>query len=118
MFGGSIVAGLAGFLGPRLRDGAPLTGRTFRRRLRVFDRTNLVEGAIFGVGWGLSGICPGAAYARFGVGNVAILWGIAGMFVGADLQGALRPRVTGKQPGVQTADSTTDGVGEDRSCVH
>ena len=42
---------------------------------------------IFGVGWGLSGICPGAAYASLGIGNVTILWAVVGMFAGAYLQG-------------------------------
>ena len=39
---------------------------------------------------GLSGICPGAAYASLGIGNAVILYGVAGMFVGAYLQGYLR----------------------------
>lgn len=71
---------------------APLTGRKYARRLRRMDRNVLAGGLIFGVGWGLSGICPGAAYASFGVGNVPILWGVAGMFVGAYLQGIARSR--------------------------
>ncbi len=90
MFGGSIVAGLAFFLAPRLRTAAPLTGRPYGRRLKSFDRNVLIGGSIFGVGWGLSGICPGAAYASLGVGNVTILWALAGMFLGAYAQGALR----------------------------
>ena len=57
----------------------------------------------FGVGWGLSGICPGAAYASLGVGNLPILWAIGGMFAGAYLQGWLRTALTGT--------STTSEVG-------
>ncbi len=90
MFGGSIVAGLAFWIAPRLRSAAPLTGEPYGRRLKSFDRNVLVGGSIFGVGWGLSGICPGAAYASLGVGNVTILWAIAGMFVGAYAQGVFR----------------------------
>lgn len=93
MFGGSVVAGLGFVLAPRLRTVAPLTGAAYERRLKTFDRDVLVGGSIFGVGWGLSGICPGAAYASLGVGNVTILWGIAGMFIGAYLQGVWRSRV-------------------------
>jgi len=59
MFGGSIVAGLAFWTLPKLRDTAPLTGRPYGRRLKSFDRNVLIGGSIFGVGWGLSGICPG-----------------------------------------------------------
>ena len=94
MFGGAAVTGVVFFLAPRLLDRAPLTGDRFERRLKSFDRNVLVGGAIFGVGWGLSGICPGAAYASLGIGNVTILWALAGMFLGAYLQGWWRSRAT------------------------
>ena len=90
MFGAAIVTGIAFAVMPRIRDGAPLTGSPYGRRLKPFDRNVLIGGAIFGVGWGLSGICPGAAYASLGVGNVTILWALAGMFAGAYLQGVWR----------------------------
>jgi len=90
MFGGSIVAGLA-FWGMSATGGnAPLTGRPYGRRLKSFDTNVLIGGSIFGVGWGLSGICPGAAYASLGVGNWTILYALAGMFLGAYLQGLWR----------------------------
>ncbi|MFC4541318.1 YeeE/YedE family protein [Halosolutus amylolyticus] len=90
MFGAAIVSGIAFAVMPRIRDSAPLTGDRYERRLKPFDRNVLVGGAIFGVGWGLSGICPGAAYASLGVGNVTILWALGGMFVGAYIQGRWR----------------------------
>lgn len=90
MFGGAAVTGLTYFVAPRLLGRAPLTGDRFERRLKSFDRNVLVGGTIFGVGWGLSGICPGAAYASLGIGNIAILWALGGMFVGAYLQGYWR----------------------------
>jgi uncharacterized membrane protein YedE/YeeE len=73
-----------------LRGTAPLTGRAYGRRIREFDRNVLVGGTVFGVGWGLSGICPGAAYASLGVGNWPVLWAIGGMFLGAYAQGYAR----------------------------
>ncbi len=90
MGGAAVVSGIAFAVTPRLSDRAPLTGKLYGRRLKSFDRNVLIGGGIFGVGWGLSGICPGAAYASLGVGNVTILWALAGMFVGAYLQGYWR----------------------------
>ncbi len=104
MFGAAIVSGIAFAVMPRLRDSAPLTGDRYERRLKPFDRNVLVGGAIFGVGWGLSGICPGAAYASLGVGNVTILWALAGMFIGAYLQGAWRSRQAAADPAASSAD--------------
>jgi hypothetical protein len=90
MGGAAVVSGLGFVIVPRLRNRAPLTGDVYRRRLRSFDRNVLLGGAVFGVGWGVSGICPGAAYASLGIGNWPILWAIAGMFLGAYAQGYWR----------------------------
>jgi len=104
MFGAAIVSGIAFAVVPRLWDRAPLTGDDYGRRLKSFDRNVLVGGAIFGVGWGLSGICPGAAYASLGTGNIAILWALAGMFLGAYVQGYWRSRVSKSDAAVASAD--------------
>ena len=104
MGGAAVVTGIAFALVPRLFDRAPLTGDTYGRRLKSFDRNVLIGGAIFGVGWGLSGICPGAAYASLGVGNVTILWALAGMFVGAYLQGVWRSQRTASETAAAGAD--------------
>ena len=90
MFGAATVTGLTFFGSKRVRRRAPLTDAVYGRRLKTLDRNVVLGGGIFGVGWGLSGICPGAAYASLGVGNVVILYGIAGMFVGTYLQGYVR----------------------------
>lgn len=100
MFGGAGVVGLVVFILPQLRSSAPLTGAIYGRRMKDFDANVVVGGGIFGIGWGLSGICPGAAYASLGIGNLPILWGIVGMFLGAYLQGYWRSArtPTGSQP--------------------
>jgi uncharacterized membrane protein YedE/YeeE len=93
MGGAAVVSGLSFLVGSRVLDRAPLTGRVYGRRLKEFDQNVVVGGVVFGVGWGISGICPGAAYASLGVGNLPILWGVAGMFLGAYAQGYWRSRV-------------------------
>ncbi|OIB56459.1 DUF6691 family protein [Natrialba sp. SSL1] len=90
MFGAAVVTGITFFGIKQFRSTAPLTGAVYGRRLKTLDKNVVIGGGIFGVGWGLSGICPGAAYASLGVGNITILYGIAGMFVGAYLQGYWR----------------------------
>ncbi|WP_323192626.1 YeeE/YedE family protein [Halostella sp. PRR32] len=90
MGGAAVVTGITFAAATRSLDRAPLTGDAYTRRLKSFDRNVILGGAIFGVGWGLSGICPGAAYASVGIGNYPILWAIAGMFLGAYAQGYAR----------------------------
>lgn len=90
MGAGSLVVGVVIAVMSRSDRLAPLTGDGYGRRVKSMDRNVVVGGSIFGVGWGLSGICPGAAYASVGIGNYPILIAIAGMFVGAYAQGYWR----------------------------
>jgi uncharacterized membrane protein YedE/YeeE len=48
--------------------------------------------ALFGVGWGLCGVCPGPAIAGIGVGNWPLLISIASMLAGAYVQGRIGSR--------------------------
>ncbi|GAB7090318.1 YeeE/YedE family protein [Halorubrum luteum] len=92
MGGASVVVAVSFWALTLSGRSAPLTGKRFGRRLKSMDRDVILGGGVFGVGWGLSGICPGAAYASLGIGNVVILYGVAGMFVGAYFHGYLRER--------------------------
>ena len=90
MGGAALVTGITFTIATRFLSRAPLTGDVYRRRVKDLDRNVLVGGTVFGVGWGVSGICPGAAYASLGIGNWPILFGIVGMFAGAYAQGRWR----------------------------
>jgi uncharacterized membrane protein YedE/YeeE len=90
MGGAALVTGTTITLATRFLDRAPLTDDRYEKRNKSFDRRVLLGGAIFGVGWGISGICPGSAYASLGLGNYPILIGLVGMFLGAYAQGYWR----------------------------
>jgi uncharacterized membrane protein YedE/YeeE len=68
---------------------APVLGGDFKPRHRPFSRNLIIGAVIFGIGWGLSGQCPGSAVASLGTGNLPVLLGIAAMFVGAYIWGFL-----------------------------
>ncbi|RXK46761.1 YeeE/YedE family protein [Halorientalis pallida] len=104
MGGAAVVTGITFAIATKTLDRAPLTGREYLRRTKSFDRNVVVGGVVFGAGWGISGICPGAAYASFGIGNWPILWAVAGMFIGAYAQGRLRSRIADSSAGPATAD--------------
>jgi len=65
----------------------PILGGKFKPRTRALSRNTIVGAIIFGIGWGLAGLCPGAALASLGIGNLPVLAGIASMFVGAYVMG-------------------------------
>ena len=53
----------------------------------AIDARLILGAAIFGVGWGLCGVCPGPAIAGLGTGNWSLLWALCGIALGAWLQG-------------------------------
>jgi uncharacterized membrane protein YedE/YeeE len=65
----------------------PFLGGEFKKRKRTLSKRTLIGAAIFGIGWGLSGQCPGSAMASIGVGNFPILLGVASMFLGSYIMG-------------------------------
>ncbi|MFB6159185.1 MAG: DUF6691 family protein [Candidatus Nanohalobium sp.] len=79
-------------MGSRFEKTSPLTGKVFTKREKTLDRKVLLGGTLFGLGWGLSEVCPGSGYASPGLGNYKIIAAFAGMFTGAYLQATLRER--------------------------
>jgi uncharacterized membrane protein YedE/YeeE len=84
--GSAAVTALTVNLVPRILK-TPVLGGAFRKRVRTLSARTIVGAAIFGVGWGLSGQCPGSALASLGTGNLPVLIGIAAMFLGAYVMG-------------------------------
>jgi uncharacterized protein len=65
----------------------PILGGQYKRRERTLSKNSIIGAIVFGVGWGISGLCPGAAISSVGVGNLPALAGIASMFLGAYVMG-------------------------------
>lgn len=66
---------------------------------RIIDRRLVIGAAIFGLGWGLAGLCPGPAIALLGTGQpFAIIFATA-MIAGVLLHGLIhRPTATTGKP--------------------
>jgi len=86
MGGALVVTALAYALVPRLLR-QPLLGGSFQKHA-IHKGARMVAGAaLFGVGWGLSGVCPGPAIAGLGAGNWMLLYALVGLALGALVQG-------------------------------
>ena len=86
MGGGVALTLLAYRFAPRfLRQ--PLLGGQFQSHPSAWNRDTWQGAALFGIGWGLCGVCPGPAIAGLGTGNLDLLWALGGMAAGALLQG-------------------------------
>ncbi len=84
--GAAAVTAIVYALAPRLMT-KPLFGEAFGAHPSTMSRPTLLGAAIFGIGWGLSGVCPAPALAGLGGGNFALLAAVGGMFAGAWVQG-------------------------------
>jgi uncharacterized membrane protein YedE/YeeE len=87
VMGGAVLVTLLAYrLLPRLLA-RPLLGGYFHQHVAHWNRDTLRGAALFGVGWGLCGVCPGPAIAGLGTGNWSLLWALAGIAIGALVQG-------------------------------
>ena len=86
VLGGAVTLTVLGYT-LVFQRGAPLWDRLFHLPLaKAIDRPLLLGSALFGIGWGLSGYCPGPAIASIGFGNPEALWVVPSIFAGAALQ--------------------------------
>lgn len=87
VMGGAVAITLVCYqLAPRWMD-SPVMDKQFKLREAKLDRDTVLGSVIFGLGWGLCGVCPGPAIAGLGAGNMDMLWALTGIFAGAYLQG-------------------------------
>lgn len=87
VMGGAVMVTLVVYqLAPK-KLAQPVLGGRFSQREALLDRDTLVGAVIFGLGWGISGVCPGPAIAGLGVGNTEVIWSLLGIFIGAYWQG-------------------------------
>ena len=87
VMGGAVLVVLLTYkLSPRLLQ-RPLLDDHFHEHPSVWNSDTAVGAALFGVGRGLCGVCPGPAIAGLGAGNSSLLWALAGIALGALVQG-------------------------------
>lgn len=53
----------------------------------------IIGGALFGIGWGIIGYCPGTSIGALGEGRWHVIWPILGMLLGGMLFALLYPLV-------------------------
>ena len=69
---------------------------------RPIHRGTLVGGALFGVGWALSGACPGVVLAQLGEGRFYALFSLAGVLFGNALYASMFEQRLGTARAVAT----------------
>ncbi|WP_120634652.1 DUF6691 family protein [Ruegeria sp. EL01] len=93
VMGGALVVTFVGYHLVWRRD-APLFASLFQIPTSKVIDTKLIGGsALFGIGWGIAGFCPGAAIPAIGTGRWEVL-----LFLGAVAVGLALARILQGQP--------------------
>ena len=81
----------------------PLFAKAFSKRPDETMQRTVLGALLFGIGWGLCGVCPGPAIAGLGAGNWPLAITVVAMLLGAYVQGRWFS-------GVKAVEASTDGL--------
>ncbi|MFV0547858.1 MAG: DUF6691 family protein [Limnobaculum xujianqingii] len=95
VMGSAIVVGLLAFSYMKHRQQSVLGERIQWPALRVIDKRLIGGSALFGIGWGIAGICPGPGLVLLGAGIGKGLIFTAAMIAGMLIFDVLEKRKTG-----------------------
>jgi uncharacterized membrane protein YedE/YeeE len=60
---------------------------------KTFDKGQIYGGLLFGIGWAITGACPGPLFAQIGSGFVAIIVTLLSAIAGTWTYGLIRPKL-------------------------
>lgn len=91
------------------RRGRTLLGEPLQVKPKPRHPGNIAGGILFGIGWSITGMCPGPVLVNLGEGKLYAIGALTGVLVGAGLFGVLYDRLASplRLPAVSTG--TGDG---------
>lgn len=89
---GAIAVGIVAFAVARKRTLSFLGAEMKLPKANPIDRRLMAGSALFGVGWGIAGFCPGPGLVALGMGEVKALVFVAAMLAGMGLYELLERR--------------------------
>ncbi|MBL7806051.1 MAG: YeeE/YedE family protein [Saprospiraceae bacterium] len=72
----------------RTRNGEPIVIQP-----KSFDKGIVIGGLLFGIGWGITGACPGPLYAQIGAGMTVVVVTLLSAIAGTWTYGKLREKL-------------------------
>ncbi len=93
IIGSAVVVGAISLLIIKQFQMKTITGETIQIREKPFNKGVVAGGIIFGMGWAITGACPGPIYAQIGSGAYMALVTFVAALGGAYLYGFLQPRL-------------------------
>jgi uncharacterized protein len=93
IMGVAVLIGMTSVEIIRRRQRKSLLGDDVRLVKRPFERANLYGGLVFGLGWGIVGLCPGPIYVLIGSGMASVAIVLVFALLGTFAYGVLKPRL-------------------------
>ncbi|SHK48486.1 hypothetical protein SAMN05216369_2264 [Marinobacter antarcticus] len=98
VMGGAIIVGLLAFTVARKRT---LSFLGFNMKVpghSHIDKRLVIGGLLFGIGWGIAGICPGPGLVALGAGEIKAVVFVASMVAGMGIFELIERRRSGARP--------------------
>lgn len=93
VIGSAVGVGLLSIWLIKKLDIKTLSGETVSIADKVFDKGQIYGGLLFGVGWAITGACPGPLFAQIGAGYLGVAITLLSAIAGTWVYGLLRARL-------------------------
>ena len=90
LMGTAIIVGALSMFLLKALGNKDVNGKEIRINRKPFNKNTIIGGIIFGIGWAVSGACPGTVLAQIGEGKVLGLVTFSGMLFGTYIYARIR----------------------------
>jgi len=93
VIGSAVVTGMISIYLIKKFNVKTISGEAIHIALRTFDKGQVIGGLIFGIGWAITGACPGPLYAQIGSGFTVVIITLISAVAGTWVYGRFRHRL-------------------------
>jgi uncharacterized membrane protein YedE/YeeE len=93
IIGTAVVVGIISVLLVKKFNIKTIYGESIEFHKKEFNKGQIYGGLLFGLGWGLTGACPGAIFAQIGTGASAVIVVLLSALAGTWVYGYLRDKL-------------------------
>lgn len=93
VIGSAVIVGMISVFLIKKFGAKSVEGETIKLEPKKFNKGQIYGGLIFGLGWAITGACPGPLFAQIGTGATVIVVTLLSAIAGTWVYGKLRPRL-------------------------
>ena len=93
VIGTAVIVGMISVFLIKKTKAKTIYGETIELHCKEFNKGNIYGGILFGLGWGITGACPGPLYAQIGSGSLAIIITLVSAIFGTWVYGYFRDKL-------------------------